>query len=312
MSMPLFQIDSVTKIYKRGLFEKNVAAVRELSFSVPADRITGFVGPNGAGKTTTLKMIMGLVAPTRGTIRINGRDASCPQSRAGIAFLSEQPYFYEHLTVEESLRFAGALLSLPNAMLRNDIGRVLEMVQLADQRGKKVKALSKGMQQRLNLAQSLLGNPSALVLDEPMSGLDPPGRRLFRTIFRDLADRGAGIFFSTHILDDIESLCHGVVVLSRGIVRYQGAITSLLEQGELGADITVRGLSADSADRLRALGCTVTEPWPGTNAIFVPRDCNRDECQRLLREQQVVFESIQPRRQSLESILYTDTREETA
>lgn len=306
--MALIEFDRVSKIYRKGFLAVKVPAVVDLSFSVDENHITGFVGPNGAGKTTSLKMLMGLVHPTSGTIKIRGKSAPAPESRERIAFLSEQPYFYDHLTVRESLRFAYRLNHLPPADMHRDIDRVLQKVDLSDSAGKRVRELSKGMQQRLNMAQALLGDAHVFILDEPMSGLDPLGRTLFRSLFRELIEQGKSIFFSTHILDDIEQVCDRVVVLAKGRLTYQGEIAELLERGFLGTDVLVATLDAQTRDRLRALGAHVSDTAVGTSLIFVPRDHDVRACQKILYEKGYFPESITNRHHSLETILYGQGR----
>jgi ABC-2 type transport system ATP-binding protein len=306
--MPLIEFHNVTKMYRHHFWSKNVAAVSELSFSVEQGKIVGFVGPNGAGKTTSLKMLMGLAMPTRGRITINNRPADQPLARTGISFLSEQPYFYEHLTVYESILFAYRLAGLPMETSGASIEKALATVRLSGVENKKVKELSKGMQQRLNMACALLGDAYLFVLDEPMSGLDPLGRTLFRSIFQELVKSGKTIFFSTHILDDIESLCDGIIVLANGRLKFQGAISSLLADGFLGTDIVVRAGDAVMREALESMGYAITEPYPGRWNILVPKEKDPCECQKWLHERAIFCESIARRHASLETLLYGSQR----
>ncbi len=303
--MRLLEVDAVTKTYRVGVRARKVVAVRDLSFAVD-DRsgITGFVGPNGAGKTTTIKMALGLVRPSRGAIRVLGKDARAPSSRTRVAFVSEQPYFYAHLSIVESLRFAGRLRGLPGARLAEEIERVLGTVGLEGCAGKKVRELSKGMQQRLNMAQALLGEADFFIFDEPMSGMDPPGRSLFRRIFRDLEAQGKSVFFSTHILEDIETLCSRVVVLSRGRLRHDGRVEDLLAQGFEGTEMVVPRLPESTHEQLAARGCTVNRTPAGAMRIFVPADQDARAVQARLASKAVSFDSISHRRKSLETLLY--------
>jgi len=302
--MSLIEFQKVTKIYRKGFRAIKVPSVVDLSFTVEEGRIVGFVGPNGAGKTTSIKMMMGLVRPTSGTILIQGKKAPAPESRTGISFLSEQPYFYDHLTVLESLHFAYRLNRLAPHRMQEEIRRVLEKVKLTDAQKKKVREMSKGMQQRLNMAQALLGDARIYILDEPMSGLDPIGRTLFRSIFRELVSQGKSIFFSTHILDDIEQVCDSVVVLSKGKLTYQGAIADILDKGFIGTDIRVDTVSDAVRTHLLAAGFDVTDPFPGTSLIFIPAGKDPRTCQELLYERKIFPKSIESRRTSLEALLY--------
>jgi ABC-2 type transport system ATP-binding protein len=245
-----------------------------------------------------------MVTPTTGAISISGKNPDNSESRKDIAFISEQPYFYPHLTVCESLLFAARLHGLSRADLRKDIDITLERVGLEGLSKRKIKDLSKGMQQRCAMAQALLMHSNILILDEPLSGLDPLGRRLFRDILRELAQNGSTVFFSTHIIDDIESLCRNVVVLSKGRVEYQGAIERLLEKGNQGAEIVVAALPMGLKENLIRIGCRVSTLVSGKTLIFAPADIDDKQCQRALFEQSVYCESITKRCTPLEEILY--------
>lgn len=303
--MHAIEVENVTKIYRKGFRAVRVPAVVNLSFSVRQGTITGFVGPNGAGKTTTIKMIIGLVQPTAGALRLNGADASQLRARKGVAFLSEQPYFYTHLSVAEMLRFTGSLIGLTAAQARDESKRVLEVVELSHKAAAKIRELSKGMQQRLNMAQALLGNPHTLILDEPMSGMDPPGRRLFREIMVGLRREEKTLFFSTHVLDDIESLCDDVVVLDKGALTCTGGVRTLLEEGFLGTDITVPASNQSLGSALQAAGYPPEyHPDTGEWILFVPRERDVTDVLRMLNEYQVFPRSIMGRTMTLESLLY--------
>ena len=302
--MNAIDIHHVSKIYRKGFRAIKVPAAVDLTFSVKKNRVTGFVGPNGAGKTTTIKMIMGLVYPTSGFIKLNGLQSRFPAARRGVAYLSEQPYFYGHLTVYEALKFAANLLYIPSSSIGTQIERVLSVVELSEKVKVKVKELSKGMQQRLNMAQALLGDPHLLILDEPMSGMDPPGRRLFRNLFRDLAKEGKTIFFSSHVLDDIEAVCDEVVVLSKGKLTYAGAISELLDRGFSGTDITVRGLAVEIISQLESCGCDVSGKDNDVYQVFVPREGNIGLIQNSLFSGKVEIQSIVKRSMPLEDLLY--------
>ncbi len=312
LTMSLLEFKEVTKSYRKHFWTSRFTAVDELSFRVEEKRIVGFVGPNGAGKTTSIKMLLGLVKPTSGTILLNGRPVSDPKSRVGIAYLSEQPYFYEHLSVWESLEFGYKLMKLPSAARKKEIDRVLETVELTEVAGKRVLELSKGMQQRLSMAQALLGDAHAFIFDEPMSGLDPLGRALFRTIFRSLTERGKSIFFSTHILADIESLCDEIVVLSKGKLVYQGEVDRVLAQGFLGTDIRVSSLDQSLRGQLSDVGCDVSDSSPEESTIFVPKTGDPEWVQKLLFEKGVFCKSITRRNTSLENLLYASSGQESA
>jgi ABC-2 type transport system ATP-binding protein len=302
--MNAIEFSGVSKIYRKGFLAVKIPAITNLSFSVRGGVITGFIGPNGAGKTTAIKMILGLAYPTSGRITLSGVNASDPKSRADCAFISEQPYFYRHLTVTEALVFAARLHDWGGAALKGEIAGVLQTVDLVDCEKRKIKELSKGMQQRLAMAQALLVRSNVLIFDEPMSGMDPPGRGLFRKIILALRAQGKTVFFSTHILDDVEQLCSDVVVLSRGRLEYQGPIEGILQKGFKGFDLVVAALPDDLQSGLRAMGCTVEASGESALRIFVPADKDAAACQRFLYDHGVVCESLTKRNIPLEEILY--------
>lgn len=306
--MQAIELKNVSKWYRKDFWVPRNCAVSDISFSVKQGCVTGFVGPNGAGKTTSIKMIMGLVYPDSGTITLYGKKTDEPLSRKGIAYLSEQPYFYSHLTVEESLHFAAELLKLPKDSIAAEITRVLGSVELVDKNKSKVKSLSKGMQQRLNMAQALLGKPHTMILDEPMSGMDPPGRRLFRQLFKSLATSGTTIFFSTHVLDDIEAVCDEVIVLSKGKVHYNGRVDALLEKGYQGKEIVISCADSQLREHLVASGCILTDHENGQTTIFIKSGIAPETVQLLIHGcNGVVYHSIADKRMSLEDLLYKNT-----
>ena len=307
MSIIFFQ--SISKTYRKGFKATPVKAVQDLTCNISSGCITGFVGPNGAGKTTTMKMIMGLVKPSCGSISIRSTDASLPKAREKVAYVSEQPYFYRHLSVSESLRFTADLLGIPGADIKGEIKRVLETVELGGKENLRIREMSKGMQQRLNMANGLLGNPELLILDEPMSGLDPPARRLFRNLFKTLGKEGKTIFFSTHVLEDIEIVCDEVIVLDKGQLRYSGKVSTLLEQGYMGTELLVQDLPDQLVSQFEEKGWYVTGFENGSSQIFVPSVDKSFECQKTLNQHQIFCESVVKRTKPLETLLYGSTLE---
>jgi len=303
MTTGIIEFSNVTKTFRKHFWTPKKCAVSDCSFRVEKNTITGFVGPNGAGKTTSIKMILGLCRPSRGSIRINGMEPENPASRKGVAYLSERPYFYDHLTVAETLRFALRLNGSPNSSSTTAIDSALDKVELKHVSSFRVKDLSKGMQQRLSMAQALVIDPDLYILDEPMSGLDPLGRRLFRSLFASLAQQGKSVFFSTHILDDVESLCENVIVLSQGKLSYQGSVSHLLADGFTGTDITVSQLSIDMQAGLSALGYSIA-PLGEKHVIFVPATHDLKKCQQYLSDHAIFCDSIVRRNASLEDIVY--------
>lgn len=308
MATSLIHLENVTKIYNAALEKKPVTAVDGLSFSVPHGGITGFAGPNGAGKTTSIKMILGLIQPTKGSVTLMGEKAGKPQSRSAISYISEQPYFYEHLSAEETLKFVCQMKGISKANRKSEIDRVLKKVELDHRRKAKVKSFSKGMQQRLNMAQALLGAPELIIMDEPMSGLDPLGRRLFRKIFRELAESKVTVFFSTHIIEDIESLCDHVVVLSKGKLKYSGNIQELIDSSTLGIEYRLSSEQHEQLGELNSDDLAVTASSDGT--VTVQATSGENTLVGKLRDNAIIPLSINPIRRSLEEILYDKTEAE--
>jgi len=304
--MDILTAEKVTKVYRRGFRAVRVNAVTDVSFALAENRVTGFVGPNGAGKTTTIKMAMGLVRPSAGRVTLMGQDARRPAARRGVAYVSEQPYFYKHLTVGETVGFSARLAGIKRSAVEAERKRVLSAVELTGREASKVRNLSKGLQQRLNMACALLGDPKLLILDEPMSGLDPPSRRLFRTLFKSLGEEGRTIFFSTHVLEDIETVCQNVVVLDGGKLRLTGSVASLLDEGTLGTELTLRSLPDNIAAELKTDGIEITTTPDGESTIFIPVKMNAETYQRKLYENGVFCKSIQKRSMPLETLLYGD------
>jgi ABC-2 type transport system ATP-binding protein len=303
-NMGILTVDKITKVYRRGFKAVRVTAVQDVSFGLSGNCITGFVGPNGAGKTTTIKMAMGLVRPTAGGITLMGKPCGSPAARAGVAYVSEQPYFYKHLTVGETVDFSARLIGIKGTSVETERKRVLEAVELTGREGAKVRSLSKGQQQRLNMACGLLGDPKLLILDEPMSGLDPPSRRLFRNLFKKLGDEGRTVFFSTHVLEDIEAVCRDVVVLDGGKLRYTGSVASLLEKGALGTEFTVSELPDGMAGELREDGVEISKSPDGSVVVLIPAQKDPSVYQRKLYDKGIFCLLIQKRTMPLEALLY--------
>jgi ABC-2 type transport system ATP-binding protein len=302
--MDTMTVENITKVYRKGFRAVRVNAVAGVSFALAENRITGFVGPNGAGKTTTIKMAMGLVRPSSGRIALRGVDAALPAARRGVAYVSEQPYFYKHLSVGETVDFSARLAGIKHSSIDAERKRVLDAVELTGRESSKVRNLSKGLQQRLNMACGLLGDPKLLIFDEPMSGLDPPSRRLFRSLFKKLGDEGRTLFFSTHVLEDIETVCQDVVVLDGGKLRLTGSVASLLDKGTLGTEFEVSSLPNNLADELKGEGAEITQTPEGVTTIFIPIKIDAESYQRKLYENGVFCKSIQKRSMPLESLLY--------
>lgn len=237
---PAIRIRGLSKTYRSGFWRIPFSGLRDLTLDVPASTSFGFVGPNGAGKTTTIKTLMGLQRPTGGEAFIHGVPIADPASRKRVGFLPERPYFYEHLTAGEFLDFYGRLCEVPSAERESRIVRLLERVDLARFRKVPLGKFSKGMLQRAGLAQALIGDADLLILDEPMSGLDPLGRVLVRDIILEERRAGKTVFFSSHILSDIEAICDRVAIVVGGELRGQGTVAELIHQTVVHVDCEVR------------------------------------------------------------------------
>src|ERR1700752_4983999 len=246
--MPIIEIENLTKDYETGFARKRrVRALDNLSLSIDEGQIFGFLGANGAGKTTTLKLLMRLIFPTAGTARILGRDISDISMHGRIGYLPENPYFYDYLTAKEFLNYCGELFGLSGGVRQSRTEELLTRVNL-DRKNwdKQLRKFSKGMLQRVGLAQAIVNNPEIVFLDEPMSGLDPVGRREVRDLISTLRDEGKTVFMCSHILSDIEVLCDNAAILKGGRLAHAGSLeqlrareSNLIEVVVAGADETV-------------------------------------------------------------------------
>jgi ABC-2 type transport system ATP-binding protein len=254
--MLALEILGLQKTYKVGFWRKTEkVGLKTLFLEVRQGEVFGFLGPNGAGKTTTLKLLMGLIAPTAGTARILGTDWRDPEVRGRIGFLPEQPYFYDQLTARELLEYYGSLSGVPAKGLSGKIALMLERVGLAESGDIHLRKFSKGMLQRVGIAQAILHDPEVVFLDEPMSGLDPLGRKEVRDLIQWLKQEGKTVFFSTHILSDAEALCDRIAVLHKGELRGTGAVAQLASRASSRVEIVWQGEEALGAIRALGAGC---------------------------------------------------------
>lgn len=220
----MIQLSRVTKIFSGS----KTPAVDDISLSIESGDIFGFLGPNGAGKTTTVKMIMGLISPTSGEIHILGANPSDKNIKHKIGFLPEHPYFYQYLTATEFLEMCAHIFSIPSSKIPAKIKEVLSQVHLPQRSwNHKIHTYSKGMQQRVGLAQALINDPQLIVLDEPMSGLDPIGRKELKNVILELKNNGKTLFFNSHILSDVEDLCTKIAIIDQGKIITHGSISQV-------------------------------------------------------------------------------------
>jgi ABC-2 type transport system ATP-binding protein len=242
---------ALTKDYPVGFWRpRPYRALDALTIEVRPGEVFGFLGPNGAGKTTTLKLLMQLVYPTSGTAEILGRPVGDLDVRRRIGYLPENPYFYDYLTAEELLSYFASLFGYDGAERRTRVTRLLDEVGIAGERRMQLRKFSKGMVQRVGIAQALINDPEVIFLDEPMSGLDPLGRREVRELMLRLRGEGRTIFFSSHILSDAEALCSRVAIVAQGRLTASGALNEILAFEVRGWELVVAGLSKEAAARL--------------------------------------------------------------
>src|ERR1700687_3547517 len=271
--MTAIEIKGLKKSYKTGFFgNKLKQALKPLTLAVEEGEIFGCLGPNGAGKTTTLKLLMGLIFPTAGSARILGMELDDPKMKAQIGFLPEQPYFYDYLTGRELLRYYGQLSGVDAKQLSHKVDAALARVGLKDAANVQLRKFSKGMLQRAGIAQAILHDPKVVFLDEPMSGLDPMGRREVRNLIEELKSEGKTVFFSTHILSDAEALCDRVAIIHLGELRGVGAVADLTSNVQNNVELTWQGTAVPGS--LRALGAECHVAGDTVRAIL--REANQD------------------------------------
>jgi ABC-2 type transport system ATP-binding protein len=295
--MAAIEILGLTKTYQVGFWRKRPkVALRPLHLQVEEGEIFGFLGPNGAGKTTTLKLLMGLVYPTAGSARILGSEINDPRMKAQIGFLPEQPYFYDYLTAAELLDYYAQLSGIAAMDRKRRVSEVLARVGLPDVGGMQLRKFSKGMLQRVGIAQAILHNPRLLFFDEPMSGLDPIGRREVRDLMEELKHAGKTVFFSTHILSDAEALCDRVAIIHQGELRGVGAVADLTSGVEGKVEVVWQGNSVPASVKSLSSDCRVT----GDTVRAVLLDAGQDALIDALRRERLHIISVTPIRASLE------------
>ena len=277
-------------------------ALDRLSIDVAPGDVFGFLGPNGAGKTTTLKLLMQLVFPSGGEAEILGRPLGDVSIRRRIGYLPENPYFYDHLTAEELLDYYGRLFGQGAAERRQRVSGTLDRLGIGAERRLPLRKFSKGMLQRVGLAQALLNDPEVLFLDEPMSGLDPLGRRDVRALILELRDQGRTIFFSSHILSDAEALCNRVAIVAKGRLAASGKLTELQEFAVHGWELVMAGVPPAALERVRARARRVLTIAGDRYAIDLPPDGRPEEVLRELIAAGATMVSLNPLRETLEDV----------
>ncbi len=298
----VLELRDVKKAYKPGFIPKPKEVLKGVSFSVAEGEIFGYLGPNGAGKTSTIKCLLGLVYPDSGTISLFGRSPLDPRAKDRLGFLPENPYFYEYLTGREFLDFYAQLFGVEKAERAGRISRLLELADLERAADLPLRKFSRGMLQRIGLAQALINNPSFVILDEPLGGLDPLGRKDIRDIILRLRDEGKTVLFTSHILQDIEMICDRVAIIVKGRIHNQGRLSELVSEKVLFTEMAVSGV--DEAD-LAAFGdCASVRD--GRILLKVPEEGDVSRVLDLVRERGGRIQSLIPRTQTLEDI-FVDT-----
>jgi ABC-2 type transport system ATP-binding protein len=295
------RIEDLTKDYAIGFWRRrSYRALDRLTLDIDGGEVFGFLGPNGAGKTTTLKLLMQLIFPTSGRAEILGRPVGDINTRHRIGYLSENPSFYDYLTAEELLGYFGELFGYSGAERRKRVQRLLDRVGIGAERRLQLRKFSKGMIQRVGIAQALLNDPEVVFLDEPMSGLDPLGRRDVRSLILELRDQGRTVFFSSHILADAEALCRRVAIVAGGRLAASGALSDILAFQVHGWELVMAGLSPEVVARVKSSVRRATEISHGRYALELSLDQSPDRILAELTAAGASLVSLNPMRDTLE------------
>ena len=302
--MNAIETEKLTKEHRIGFWRKRVCALSQLDLTVHEGEVFGYLGPNGAGKTTTLKLLMGLLRPTSGEARILGRPPGDVRIQQQVGFLPEQPNFYEYLTGRELLNFYGQLLGLDRPTRRERVERLARKVRIESALDLQLRKYSKGMLQRIGLAQALLNDPRLVLLDEPLSGLDPIGRREVRDLLLRLKSEGRTVFFSSHIIPDVEVVCDRVGILVGGRMVAQGPIDEILGVRIASIEVTASQVPPEVMGALDHL--LVTQPVPrGERLLLTVKDEGPlAELLARLLDGKAVIHAIAPHRESLEEYFF--------
>jgi len=252
MSEPAVEVKNLTKVFTLGLKKEYVVAIDNLSFEVKAGEVYGLIGPNGSGKSTTMKVVLGLMAPSKGEAKVFGLDSGDIRARNEIGFLPENPYFYKHLSGAETLRFYGKLCGMRGRELEDRVKELLKLVDLEGAANRRLGGYSKGMLQRIGLAQSLVQNPRLVILDEPTAGVDPIGSRHIRDLILRLRDEGYTVFLCSHLLEQVQEVCDRVGILFQGRMRKEGRLEELISIEDQ-TTLTLEGASPELLARLHEL-----------------------------------------------------------
>ena len=303
------ETEGLTKDYYVGFWRPRPhRALDALTLRVEPGEVFGFLGPNGAGKSTAIKLLMQLIYPTSGSAQILGRPVGDLDVRRRIGFLAENPYYYDYLTPEELLAYFAGLFGYAGADRRARVQRVLDEVGIAGQRRMRLRQLSKGLLQRVGLAQALINDPELVFLDEPMSGLDPLGRRQVRDLILKLRERGCTVFFSSHILSDAETLCSRVGIMAQGKLVASGRVSDLLAFELKGWELIVADLSDEASRALGTRARKITPIAHGRFTVDLPPDVAPETLIAELRSMRATLVSLNPVRETLEDYFVQQVR----
>ncbi len=254
-AIPAVTVENLTKVFAVPFRKEKVVAVENLSITVGAGQVYGLIGPNGSGKSTTMKVILGLIGPTSGSTAIFGRSSRNVDSRNSVGFLPENPYFYKYLTGGETLDFYGKLCGLNRKQIKRRTTELLDLVDLQNARDRRLGGYSKGMLQRIGLAQALIQDPQLLVLDEPTAGVDPAGSRKIRDLILALKERGISIILSSHLLEQVQEVCDRIGIIYKGKLVREGELESLISIEDQ-TEIVLRGASPALLEKIANLIAT--------------------------------------------------------
>ena len=294
----ILSIEGLRKTFSQGFIPRRKEILKGISFTVSDGEIFGYLGPNGAGKTTTIKCVLGLIFPDAGRIELCGRPHLDPRSKEKVGFLPENPYFYDHLTAREFLDFYGQLFGLAPAVRRERIPALLKLVDMERAADLSLRKYSRGMLQRVGLAQALINEPSLVILDEPLGGLDPIGRKEVRDIILRMRDEGRTVVLSSHILQDIEMICDRVAILVGGLILSQGRLADLISEKILFTEIVLSGVGREE---LAALGEPLSA-LAGRTLLKVYDEASIPSVLDLVRDRKGSIHSLLSRTQTLEDL----------
>jgi len=308
--IPIIKTKNLTKEFSTPFVLKKIPALRDLNLKVDPGEVFGYLGPNGAGKTTTFKLLLGLIHPTKGNIDLWGKPHVQIDLKSRIGFLPESPCFYGYLKANDYLHFSGQLFGLKRKERQKKVDSLLELAGLKDHSNELIKTYSKGMLQRLGVAQALINDPELLIMDEPMAGLDPLGRKEVRDIILQLKNEGKTIIFSTHILSDVETVCDRVGILINGKLKDCGPLEKLLTPKIKSFEISIKGLSRETIGQVEERGLRLIQR--GMESFIVAKEEEVYGILSYLLERGGVLLSFTPRKETIEDIYVSELKHNEA